>query len=129
MCKVCYKSLYTNKISDPVPGFDYINAAAKKVYRDSYNDGDLTFEQFKELTSKNCTYCNAVPGNKISVYKKAQFIFIYNGLDRIDNNKKHDLDNVVPCCKTCNRIKSNKTLQQFFGWINNVYKTSLNKNK
>lgn len=129
MCKICYKEIYTNKKSNPVPGFDYVNAAAKKVYRDSYSDGNLTFDQFKLMTSKNCVYCNSPPSNKASIYLKNEFVFIYSGLDRLDNNKRHDLENVVPCCKLCNRIKSNKTLQQFFKWISDVYETSLNLDK
>lgn len=29
------------------------------------------------------------------------------GADRIDNNKGHEKDNIVPCCVVCNRARSN----------------------
>lgn len=45
--------------------------------------------------SKECIYCGEKDWNKL-------------GCDRIDNSKPHIKDNVVPCCKRCNTIKSNK---------------------
>lgn len=29
------------------------------------------------------------------------------GCDRIDNNKGHSIDNVVPCCNICNTVRGN----------------------
>lgn len=41
---------------------------------------------------ENCTYCG---------------IDKFIGCDRIDNNKGHSKDNVVPCCFTCNTARNN----------------------
>lgn len=56
---------------------------------------DLTFEEYKELRSKNCHYCSGpLPESS-------------RGLDRLDNSKGYIKDNVVPCCYGCNNLKSN----------------------
>lgn len=86
----------------------YKKGAKKRGY--SY---ELTEEQFAELTQKNCYYCGAKPKGHYGKY-------IYSGIDRIDNDKGYVMDNVVPCCKFCNRKKSNLTLQEFKNWIKKV---------
>jgi len=42
--------------------------------------------------------------------------YIYNGLDRIDNEKGYLLDNVTPCCKICNQAKHALSLDDFLAW-------------
>lgn len=68
------------------------------------------------LSSKNCHYCNSEPSNCIKEYG-----YKYNGLDRIDSSKPYVLTNVVPCCKICNRAKSDLTQEEFKNWIKKVY--------
>lgn len=55
---------------------------------------DLTEQWFKEnLSSQPCTYCGTT---KRPI-----------GADRIDNTKGHTLDNCIPCCKICNKVRNN----------------------
>jgi hypothetical protein len=56
---------------------------------------DLTIDQYKNLIDNNCIYC-------IGPLPKSGA-----GLDRIDNNKGYTIDNVVPCCRNCNVLRSN----------------------
>ena len=35
----------------------------------------------------------------------------------MDNSKGYSLDNIVPCCKICNRAKSDLTYKDFIEWI------------
>jgi len=51
--------------------------------------------------------------------------YIYNGLDRADNSKGYELDNVVPCCGRCNRAKNAYNRDDFLLWIEKVYKYSV----
>lgn len=52
---------------------------------------NLTIEDMLEIMSKPCVY-----------YGDTRRI----GCDRIDNNKGHTKDNVVPCCVDCNKARS-----------------------
>jgi len=80
----------------------------------------LTEEEFSKLTQKECHYCGAKPNN-ISRFPRHNGDYIYNGLDRIDNTKGYIIDNVVSCCKKCNRAKGNLTLQEYKNWIKKSY--------
>jgi hypothetical protein len=68
---------------------------------------NLTKEQFTQYWQLPCSYC----GSKV---KRV-------GLDRINNNKGYDLDNVVPCCATCNYMKLDLTQKQFKNHIIKIY--------
>lgn len=113
--------------------------SAIRVYRDHhYNDGDLSFEDFLELSQKECYYCGELPSqiynthiyNKYSSKKRIeQGNFIYNGLDRIDNTINHNKSNLVPCCWDCNKAKSKKSKEEFLNWICKVYNYQIRNNE
>ena len=114
--------------------------SAKHVYSKGYKDGNLTLEQFLYLTQRPCYYCGTNPeaSNVYNRYERkskttvlANIVdgnFHYNGLDRVDNSKPHDLDNVVPCCKWCNSAKMNRSSLEFEEWIRKAYRTLENRN-
>lgn len=57
---------------------------------------DLTVEQFTQLINlATCHYCSTTTMPETG-----------SGLDRKDNSLGYTLTNVVPCCFTCNKIKS-----------------------
>jgi hypothetical protein len=56
----------------------------------------LTLEEYTNLISHPCYYCNGVFGH----------VTKGTGLDRINSNLGYVATNVVSCCTTCNRIKS-----------------------
>ena len=62
----------------------------------------LTFDQFMTFWQKPCWYS----GHKIETI----------GLDRIDNSKGYEMDNVVPCCFLCNRAKNRMSYAEFIEW-------------
>lgn len=80
----------------------------------------LTEEQFIKLTEQDCYYCGAKP-NRIAKGKGYNGNYTYNGIDRIDNNKGYVINNVVPCCHTCNQAKSNLKEQEFKNWIERIF--------
>lgn len=107
-------------------------ATAKEIWAFRYADGDLTLESFLELSQRNCHYCDSPPistynkfahrkGVKNSEFALTEGDFTYNGLDRIDSSKGHDLDNIVPCCIVCNRAKTDHDIEFFRKWICKVH--------
>lgn len=95
---------------------------AHEVWRMGYADGDLDFEEFYVLAQQNCFYCGDRPANK-KVHRNPAFCepFVYSGLDRIDNNRKHDRDNVRSCCWECNEWKADFTEAEFFDRNERIY--------
>lgn len=89
------------------------------VFCKGYNDGDLTLDQFMQLSRQNCYYCGAKPCNS-QVYH-GRPAWVYNGLDRLNNDQPHNKNNVVPCCWPCNNMKSNQDLQDFIKKIRTIY--------
>ena len=66
----------------------------------------LTFEWLMEniFSGQKCFYCGEQDPLKL-------------GCDRIDNEKPHTPDNVVPCCRHCNLSRHTKTQDQFLNKI------------
>ena len=92
---------------------------------------DCSFETFLKLSQEPCYYCGTLPkqtrnaGNKkgwnASPYQLQDGYFTYNGLDRIDSNKGHTDDNVVPCCINCNQAKMDLSLEAFLLHVERMY--------
>jgi len=88
---------------------------------------DLTKEQFKELTSSNCYYCGSEPSTVCkSKSKKHPSQYVYNGIDRVDNNKDYIVNNCVPCCEMCNRMKLDDEQETFLARIKKIYDKLIN---
>ncbi len=90
--------------------------SARKIWHDY--EKLIPFNVFYQLSQQNCFYCNQLPSNRFSARKEEYFI--YNGLDRIDSSKSHSEDNLVPCCKICNFLKSNRSLSDFYLHLKNI---------
>ena len=103
-----------------------VAAFNKMVYHMKHNastrglDWQLTKEQVRRLTKQPCHYCGTEPSN-VSSQERMNGVYIYNGLDRIDNVKGYTIDNVVPCCKICNGAKSKMTVKEFESWLVRAY--------
>jgi hypothetical protein len=74
----------------------------------------LTFEQAKHLMSSQCFYCGGEPAQKIDGGKtKVWSNFRYQGIDRVDSRGIYEDANCVPCCGTCNLMKSDLSQDMF----------------
>ena len=77
----------------------------------------LTKEDAKLLFESPCHYCGAAP----SMVKKAKGgAYIYNGIDRKNNNIGYTKENSLSCCGWCNSMKSDKSYQDFIDKINSI---------
>jgi len=109
--------------------YEPIVAAAKNIFLAKYNDGTLQFDDFYAMTQLNCYYCGVPPSTKrknITNYDVNRATFIYNGIDRIDSNLPHNLENCITCCKECNFSKRNMSLNDFYIMIINIHNNSNN---
>jgi hypothetical protein len=115
------RAAHARNISDMNRKYDPATAAALRLYRQHYNDGDISFELWKQYCNLPCIYCSAPPSNKAlsdCIGGKEKFsieerTFIYQGLDRINSSQPHNLDNCVPSCATCNHAKNDGQIAIF----------------
>lgn len=84
---------------------------------------NLSFEEFDKLTRLDCYYCGAKPSflKRFKNDFKNREIEYFNGIDRIDSDKDYNLNNCVPCCTMCNRMKSDYNVSIFLKHIEQIY--------
>lgn len=81
---------------------------------------ELRFDDFLKMTASDCTYCGAHP-SRVSTRARSNGPWVYNGIDRVDNQLGYVQGNMVPCCYRCNTCKKNHTLTEFFAWIRRIH--------
>ena len=111
--------------SGRTPAHKYIWFNYKGSAKRRNREFNLTLEQFAHLIDKPCDYCGRAPSQTMSpsqMRHSSYATFRYNGLDRIDSTKGYTEENVVPCCKTCNELKSDKTREEFLAAIEAIYR-------
>ena len=81
----------------------------------------LSRDIFRQLLQSNCFYCNCPPSNKSIRSNRSHGAYIYNGIDRVDNNLGYTIDNCVPCCSMCNRMKSVFSQKDFLEKVKDIY--------
>lgn len=72
---------------------------------------ELTDEQFKGITSSPCYYTEHIPSSEIKAMSGE--VYIYNGVDRLDNAKGYTTENSVPCCGEVNMMKKALSKEHF----------------
>lgn len=90
---------------------------------------ELDFSEFTKLVNGNCTYCGDAPNRKQYAYHRTrksrghqtdEFIVV-NGIDRKDSTLGYILDNCVSCCKFCNTIKMDMSMEEFNNQILKIH--------
>lgn len=79
----------------------------------------LSIEEAQYLGQQDCHYCGAEP-REIFNQGECNGSILRNGLDRVDNTVGYIINNLVPCCSTCNRAKHILTLSEFQSWISRI---------
>jgi hypothetical protein len=90
---------------------------------------DLTEDQFARIAAQNCFYCDAVPTRVYSQRNSRTYKITRvrrNGIDRVDNFLGYTIDNCVPCCAACNRMKLDVSLEDFFMRVSRIYRLHIN---
>ena len=86
----------------------------------------LTKEVFDNITTQSCFYCGIEP-RQIFKQTGCNGTYVYNGIDRVDNTRGYESDNVVPCCGQCNRAKRDLTKDAFLDWADRLSKCQKTK--
>lgn len=93
-------------------------------YQRSARSRHITFTlekvDFRSLVIMSCYYCGEKPSQIVHMPIGTKGQFLYNGLDRIDNNRGYEWGNVRPCCRQCNYAKGVFFEQDFYQWIHRV---------
>lgn len=126
-CNVCFRMLPINQYYSNAAQYDgYSNTCKEcenaslsvrlKNYKRNAKNRKLDFilskEEFQNISSQTCFYCGEFGSTSPTGER-------YNGIDRIDSSLGYTLDNIVPCCSTCNRMKMDISQDDF---LKQVYK-------
>lgn len=91
------------------------------VYK--YNSGRdgrtflLSFEDYLDVVKKDCFYCGEPPAER-KWRNKSAFV---NGIDRSDNSRGYEVDNVLPCCNRCNFCKGRLGTEEFIEQVSKIF--------
>ena len=99
--------------------YTYKNNAKKRGL-----DFKLNKSEFKHLTSDKCYYCGDRPYKEFKRPPSNNPFngnYIYNGIDRVDNDLGYLPNNCVSCCEICNRAKLTMNESEFIEHIEKIY--------
>jgi hypothetical protein len=117
-CKDCK---YGNRRSLRKAGTNNTSRCVYNNYRTSAKrrnkEWGLDFDIFLREIIKPCSYCGRIGTNYFNPTNDWEERFEYTGLDRVDSSVGYLESNVVPCCKSCNRAKSDMSVEDFYQWI------------
>lgn len=89
----------------------------------------ITYEEFLTFIDRPCNYCDKkLAFNKHTRDSNSNYVSRAYQLDRKNNSLGYTIDNVVPCCWECNRLKSNIYSYEEFMRISVVLK-QINKER
>lgn len=66
----------------------------------------LSPTEFAEIVVRPCEYCGDLSESM--------------GIDRINNDHGYSLDNVAPCCSTCNFMEKTHSRDHFIAHVNKI---------
>jgi hypothetical protein len=88
---------------------------------------EISDDFFTLLISGDCFYCGIEPCQvRITKRRIKDGLFVYNGVDRVNNALGYLEKNVVSCCRVCNKAKDIMTQEEFLSWAKRVAQHSEN---
>jgi hypothetical protein len=116
-CKSCGSAVRTHPWSQVLGFYKRNSKRTEKLFQ-------ISEDTFAHLISEPCDYCGQAPSQKLwqGTLDTERQAFRWNGLDRIDSSKGYTEDNVVPCCTSCNLMKSDKTREEFLLAIEAIHR-------
>ena len=110
---------YSRRLSDGESAFnavwnDYIQQSRRRKLKWA-----LTKEGARKLFEGPCFYCGASPSVAKTI-PNGQGFFVFNGLDRVDNQQGYDEANCVSCCRVCNFMKRGMSVGDFLDHVHRI---------
>jgi hypothetical protein len=99
-----------NKLPEGESAFNLLYATYRFQAEKRNLEFSLTKEDFARLTSGDCFYCGDAPKQTI---QSKNGVYIYNGIDRLENDLGYVNHNSVSCCGPCNLMKRMMSIQDF----------------
>lgn len=81
---------------------------------------ELSKDDFRSITSNKCYYCGCYPTLKVTS-ERSYGTYLYNGIDRINNDIGYTLTNVRTSCRTCNFMKGFMSEELFISKIKEIH--------
>ena len=116
-----------NRLSRGEAAFNVLFSAYKRSARVRGHSFQLSQELFRKLTQQVCHYCGQAP-SKVHKPSHCNGMYVYNGIDRVDNSKGYVRGNVVACCVVCNRWKQARSQEKFLEQVKKIYEHSVMEN-
>lgn len=106
------KRSHHNRLPPGCAAFNAVSRSYASSAKAKNLEFSLTKEQLLNLFSGKCKYCGGAPSR---TYKRPypsgiKHPFLYNGIDRIDNEKGYVIENVASCCSQCNYMKGSLSI-------------------
>lgn len=106
-----------------------------KTYFKSYLDGaerrkyewKLSLTDFFQIIIQDCYLCGDPPQRRLHRKGSHGWLFV-NGIDRVDNKIGYILENIKPCCTTCNKAKLKMSFRDFVSHSAKIYEHQKVKN-
>jgi hypothetical protein len=103
-------SAYNKKYADSYSGRYRIYIASAKGRGITFG---LDLGEFSEIIAQPCFYCGETKERR--------------GIDRIDNTLPYTKSNSTPCCKECNYMKKDMTVEQFISRVKKILTHQVSK--
>jgi hypothetical protein len=114
------KLFISNSLEDGESAFNKLLYSYKRGAKDRGLCFELSVEDFKKLTKGDCFYCGSYPNTEkesFSIKKN----YLYNGIDRLNNNLGYTKENSVSCCGRCNIMKMEMSIEDFKNQVSRIY--------
>lgn len=131
----CFKLeriISSHRVQKGMSGFNLLFRTYERSAKKRNLEFNLTKEEFSGLTKQNCYYCGIEPlgvSYRMDYNDSRWGEYIYNGIDRKDNNKGYIIENCVSCCKECNYFKGDRNNKEFIGHIKKIYEHIIGEGK
>jgi hypothetical protein len=93
----------------------------------------LTRDQLEQFIYKDCAYCGRPPYQRMQLRRDVHGTggvripvkwLTYTGLDRFDSSEGYTVENCIPCCGVCNKMKASLSYSEFINHIRRIWEKS-----